>query len=122
MMMMQQINQTDLFAGTVHAPDAEVVANDNYTKWQRFHRENPHVYELIKKFTQQAIDAGFKHYGIQSVAERVRWHTMIETNGEPLKLNNNHTAYYARLYMEEHPEHSGFFRTRAFTSRSAAND
>ena len=24
--MMQQINQTDLFAGTVHAPDAEVVA------------------------------------------------------------------------------------------------
>ena len=120
--MMTSINQADLFEGTIHAPDAEVVANDNYTKWQRFHRDNPHVYELIKRFTQQAIDAGFQHYGIQSVAERVRWHTMIETDGEPLKLNNNHTAYYARLYMEEHPEHDGFFRTRSFTSRSAAND
>ena len=107
--------QLDFFKTT----EVKTAANDNYTKFQQFHKDNPHVYDLIKHFTKEAIDAGFKHYGIQSVAERVRWHTMIETNGEPLKLNNNHTAYYARMFMDEHPEHEGFFRTRTLTAKGA---
>lgn len=97
-------------------PNKPIPANDNYAKWMKFHEDNPHVYELIKMYTFQAIKAGHKHYGIQTIAERVRWHTMVETQGEALKLNNNHTAYYARLFMDDHPEHQGFFRTRKLTA------
>ena len=109
--MMQEIQLTFL-----DEPKEVIPANDNHAKWKKFHEDNPHVYELIKMYTHQAIEAGHKHYGIQTIAERVRWHTMVETKGEPLKLNNNHTAYYARLFMDEHPEHKGFFRTRKLTA------
>jgi hypothetical protein len=37
---------------------------------------------------------------------------MIETADEDFKINNNHRAYYARLWMREHPQYDGFFRTR----------
>jgi hypothetical protein len=92
-------------------------ANDNQVALERpeseaYHQANPEVYELIKRFTFQVIAAGFEHYSITSIYERVRWHTMVETSGDPFKINNNHRAYYARKFMEDHPEHRGFFRTR----------
>ncbi len=120
--MMQSVKQNDLFEGTNNGPAHEDVANDNYTKWQKFHRDNPHVYQLIKRFTKQAIESGFKHYGMQTVIERVRWHTMIETQGDQLKINNNHGPYYARLWMQDHPENAGFFHTRSSSARRVVND
>ena len=87
-------------------------ANDNEAKFEDFHTKNPHVYELVKHFTKQVINAGHKHYGIQTILERIRWHTMVENSGDPFKVNNNHGRYYARKFMQDHPEHEGFFRTR----------
>jgi len=80
--------------------------------WWEFHTQNPHVYELFKQFTFQVIDAGFENYSVNAIFERIRWHTDIETRGSSFKLNNNHRAYYARLFHHDHPEHDGFFRTR----------
>ena len=78
----------------------------------RFHQDNPRVYEMFKRFTFRAIRAGFTHYSAKSICERMRWHTDIETRDEEFRLNNNYTAYYARLFMEDHPQHDGFFRKR----------
>ena len=80
--------------------------------WWEFHTQNPQVYELFKQFTFQVIDAGFENYSVNAIFERIRWHTDIETRGSSFKLNNNHRAYYARLFHHDHPEHDGFFRTR----------
>ncbi len=77
-----------------------------------FHLANPHVYELFKKFTFQAIKSGREHFGVGAIWERLRWETQIETVNEEYKLNNNHRAYYARMFMNDFPTHSGFFRTR----------
>ena len=44
--------------------------------------------------------------------QRIRWHTQVETNDLSFKINNNHAPYYARHFMEQNPEHKGFFRTR----------
>ena len=87
-------------------------ANDNEAAWRDFHEANPNVYRLIERFTKQAIGAGFKHYGMMSIIQRVRWHTQIETDDLSFKINNNHAPYYARHFMEQNPEHEGFFRTR----------
>ena len=81
-------------------------------QFDRFHRENPQVYELFRKFTYQVIDAGRKNFGAKAVMERIRWSTMVETKGDAYRLNNNYTAYYARMFMAAHPEHEGLFETR----------
>ena len=95
-------------------------ANDNEMKFHEFHEANPEIYDLIKHFAMIAIKSGREHYGMQSVIERVRWHTTVETDGSPYKVNNNHAAYYTKLFNEEFPQYAGFFRTRNMQSRSAA--
>jgi len=84
--------------------------------WWEWHKKNPHVYELFKKYTHQAISAGHKHYGAMAIIQRIRWHTEIETQGDMFKINNNHVPYYARLFAHDHPEHSDFFRMRSVES------
>ena len=98
-----------------------IAANDNQppinrleAKWRVFHAKNPHVYELVKRFALEVIAKGYEHYSINSIFERVRWHSSIETKTEEqFKLSNNHRPYYARLFHKDHPEHDGFFITHA---------
>lgn len=85
-------------------------------KWKEFHESNPHVFELLEKYTFEAIEAGRNNYSINAIFERIRWHTDIETKGDQFKLSNNHRAYYARHFHKMHPKHDGFFRTRDLNS------
>jgi hypothetical protein len=82
-------------------------------KWWAWHKENPHVYALFKRFTLQAISAGHKNLSAWLIINRIRWETSIETKGEDFKISNDYIAYYSRLFMHEHPQFSGFFRTKA---------
>ena len=81
-------------------------------KFKEYHDKNPQVFEMFKRFSQEAKQAGFKKFSAKAVFERMRWYTDIETKGEPFKLSNNYHAYYARKLMEEVPEFDGFFRTK----------
>jgi ABC-type proline/glycine betaine transport system substrate-binding protein len=81
-------------------------------KWWEFHKANPQVYELFKRFTFEALRSGRKNYSAYAIFQRIRWHSEIETQGDDFKLNNNHQPYYARLFMHDHPQYDGFFRTR----------
>ena len=91
-----------------------------HAKWQKFHHNNPRVYELFKKFTFQAIQAGHKSFSADAICHRIRWETSIVTleeevnpdTGGKLKICNNHVAYYGRKFMSDYPEYAGFFRTR----------
>ena len=65
------------------------------------------------------------HYAVAAIWERIRWHIDIETREEymnpddpdkPLKLNNNHKAYYVRMFHKDFPKYNGFFRTRELTA------
>lgn len=76
-----------------------------------FHGENPRVYEKIKRYAAEAIARGYKRFSISVLVERVRWSEMIE-EAAAIKINNNHRAYYARLWMRDHPEHPNFFEIR----------
>ena len=75
--------------------------------------ENPKVYPLFEKFTLEAIGSGRMHLGAKMIWERMRWYADVETRGnDGYKLNNNYTAFYARKFMELHPEYQGFFSCR----------
>jgi len=88
-------------------------------QFDTFDFDNPKVYELFKKFTFEALEAGHCHISADMVCHRIRWETNIETRSagyrpdkRELKINNNYTAYYARKFMTDYPCYRGFFRTR----------
>lgn len=58
----------------------------------------------------KAKAAGKKRFGIQAVAERIRWEILIETQaGSGFKLPNGILSRYARLIMEQESDLKGFF-------------
>ncbi len=82
----------------------------------KFHAENPDVWDLWKRYTFQLIASGNSKGGAGNVSERIRWHSLIRTRGESVKLNNNYRAYYARMFDAKYPEYDGFFRVRKMIS------
>jgi hypothetical protein len=82
--------------------------------FEKFHAENPDVYRLFMRFTMQAWYNGIRRYSAKSIFERIRWHTDVETKNktDSFKLNNNYTAYYSRLAMDEYDFLNGFFEVR----------
>ncbi len=85
-------------------------------KWWIWHKANPHVYELFKRFTMQAINGGHRNLSAWLIVNRIRWETSIETKGDDFKISNDFIAYYSRLFMHDHPQYKGFFRTKTLKS------
>lgn len=81
------------------------------TAFEAYHRANPQVFELFERFTYEKIAQGVTRLGAKAVAERIRWESPV-SGDDGFKLNNNYPAYYARLFMQKHPEHDGLFQTR----------
>lgn len=83
-----------------------------YRAWAEFHKDNPHVYELVVSLTREARAAGRQRVGMKMVWERARWEFYLKTTDETFKLNNNYTALYAREIMRREADLAGIFETR----------
>ena len=79
--------------------------------FEKFDAENPRVWYAFRAVTLRMINSGFEHYGAKAIWEYIRFNFAMETKGE-FKLNNNYTAFYARKFEREFPEHKGFFELR----------
>jgi hypothetical protein len=87
---------------------------------EKYHNTHPEVWELFNKFTAERIAQGFKNYSVNGIFERIRWETPAGADGtQEFKIGNNFRAFYARAWMEDNPEHEGFFRTRKQKSKNA---
>ena len=93
--------------GTPERPSNQLEA-----EFWHFHAHNPEVYGLFCHFAGRLVKRGFEHHSADAVLHRIRWETAVETSHLGYKINNDFSAYYARLWMRLHPEHDGFFRTR----------
>lgn len=111
----------DLFAWR-QQPRRETRADQILSAFLAFHAENPDVWTLFERFALGAIEAGRDHYSAKAVVERIRWHVEIETRGDEMKINNNFTAHFARMFHLAHPNHDGFFRNRKLLSTSTSDD
>lgn len=80
-------------------------------RFQAFHEANPHVYEALRDMALWLKDQG-KRAGMKLLFEQLRWLSLIQTDGEPYKLNNDFTGRYARLIMEQEPQLDGYFEIR----------
>lgn len=70
-----------------------------FGRWLAFHRANPGVWRLFKRFAMEALNSGRNHFGGRLIGERIRWYTRIETTGEDYKVNDHYWPYYTRLLM-----------------------
>ena len=77
-----------------------------------FHYANPRVYELYKQFARKAIDRGYRRFSSDLLCHRIRWEVMLETTDPDFKINDHHTAYYARLWLIDHPNEVKLFSLR----------
>lgn len=90
--------------------------------FKKFHENNPHVYQTIKKEAFKLLKGGAKKISIKRVANVVRWDkyfitnepTLFEIEGEQrrFKINDAFTSRYNRLFITEHPELADKLETR----------
>jgi hypothetical protein len=81
-------------------------------KFDEYHKRNPQVYEAFRKYTLQAIQSGYKHFGAQMIIEHIRWRTAIVKGDHDFKINNDFASFYSRMFILEYPSYSDYFRTR----------
>jgi hypothetical protein len=81
--------------------------------WQ-FHDEHPEVYRVMLRCSRdwRANHGPDARLGAKKLFEQVRWELHLQLGDEFPKLNNNHTAFYARLLMHQHRELAGMFQLR----------
>lgn len=82
-------------------------------RFEQFHDENPRVYVILVRLAREWIQRTGRHkLGIKTLYERARWEIVLATKDPDFKLNNNYTAFYARLIMHENPDLRGIFDLR----------
>lgn len=79
--------------------------------FEAHHAANPHIYEMFKSYALKAA-AVRKRYSAKSVFHRVRWETQIMENNSDYKIDDGWISHYARKFMDDFPQHEGFFETR----------
>ena len=82
-----------------------------------FHDANPQVLRALEHLARQWFDAGHNRVGVKALWEQLRWQTGVQTGTTP-RLNNNLTAFYARLLIERNPDWAARIHTR--TQKAAA--
>jgi hypothetical protein len=88
-------------------------------RFQAFHDRNPQVYRALRDMALEMRRRGHRQYGIKALFEVLRFNHAMRTEGDIFKLNNNYTALYARLLMDNEPELDGFFELRRRTADPA---
>lgn len=88
----------------------------------KFHRDNPQVYERIVEMCEELWSRGWRHYSMRTIIHALRFRFDLESGGEDVeieggevrrvKLNNNHSPYYARLLITQKRKFRDFFEFR----------
>jgi hypothetical protein len=83
--------------------------------FQKYHRDNPHIFAGIVSLGLTAKRRGRSRWGVMAILNVLRWKLEVEARDEhsPWKINNNYAPHYARLVMSQEPELQGFFNLRS---------
>jgi hypothetical protein len=87
-----------------------------YNNWLEFHVANPQIYKLYCKYVDKVIDRGFKKCNSTTIWSAMNWDLAQEAGIKRIyALPKKYGPYYARYWMERHPEHPKFFKKRSKT-------
>ncbi len=82
------------------------------TQFIEYDRDNPDIYRAFSSMARGFIQNREKR-GAKAIIELVRVSIPMRPDGLRYKVNNNFTAYYARKFENEYPQHKGYFERRA---------
>jgi hypothetical protein len=77
-----------------------------------YHKENPEIYDMYKRFCWQAIKSKRPYYSSEMIINRVRWETMVKAE-KGYKIANAMKPFYSRLFVLENPTYQNFFKFRS---------
>lgn len=80
-------------------------------KFERYHKENPEIWDQFKEATFALIKVGRKHFSADAILHSIRFNTVLR-GGTDFKINNNYSSMYSRLFTANFPEHKDFFEHR----------
>lgn len=84
-----------------------------HEQFLNFHQQFPQVYVLFERFALRLLRMGHKKIGSKMIIERIRWEVATGSRDvDGFKINNNYTAYYARMFMDNNKEYKDCFETR----------
>jgi hypothetical protein len=97
----------------VNAPLLPFMEDDRTTRerFEAFDRTNPHVYETFRRYARR-LKAVRARGSARDIFGGMRWQALASTKGEPFKLNNYFSPYYARKLIAEDPSFASFFELR----------
>ncbi len=94
--------------------------------FERFHRRNPNVYKLFKKYAFKAINQGKQQISFKLIMNVIRWDvflltdepTMYNNQGKKVKfkINDAYGSRYARLFVKDYPQYAGKVKLRGLRS------
>jgi hypothetical protein len=97
---------------TIKEKMERAVYNDRKKEWEKYHKDNPMVWQHFQRFAFEAIAKKRKKISHWLIINRIRWEVYIVTTGEEFKISNNFIAFYARLWQETYPAHKELFNTK----------
>ncbi|MGW3692377.1 hypothetical protein ACWD6U_00610 [Streptomyces sp. NPDC005149] len=77
-------------------------------QFHAFDANNPHVYRALERMAARRLAAGATRVSLKDLFEDLRRQLPYGVVG----LNNNYTALYARLLIDEHPDWAVAFELR----------
>ena len=85
---------------------------------KNFDRAHPNFWNIFVAIARKKMTEGYKRYSAKAIFEQIRWDKRLrESHNLGVKhLQNNFTAFYARKFVKEYPEHEGFFLIKSRNS------
>lgn len=98
-----QLYQPELF-------ECKTIA-DNF---RRFHQDNPQVYKWFKHYAVILWNRGYRRYSSDGILHIIRYRVAIRKDPrEQFKINNNYSALYARMLINDDVRFNDFFELRS---------
>jgi len=101
-------------------PLFDCVASRLEREFREFHAANPSVLDRVIEEARTLRRAGMARCSVEFIFARLRWVDIVETRStDGRRLNDHHTAFYARLAMHVAADLAGFFEVRTQKSAGA---
>ena len=87
--------------------------------FNKFNQENPHIFIAFEEQALRAIAKGRKKISAKLIINWIRWHEFLESSDKNFKINDAYQSYYARFFIERHPEYIDIFEFRKLRNEEA---
>lgn len=80
--------------------------------FNKFHKENPHIFKAFEEQALTAINKGRKKISSKLIINWIRWNEFLISSDQNFKINDAYQSYYARYFVEIYPQYFNVFEFR----------